>query len=119
MSIEKTLATFRVEKDRWEAFKNKAQRSGNNASEVLNKFIDDYIDGPHLDTNIDRHLDKHTDTVISIDTDKQLDARLDNLIEARLGNRLDVLDNLDSNIDKRIEAAIARQMESSLGEYAA
>lgn len=40
---DKTLATFRVENQIWEAFKQKSKKQGMNASSVLNQFIKTYV----------------------------------------------------------------------------
>lgn len=69
---DKTLATFRIDPQEWEAFKNMAVASGSNASAVLTEFVRSYLapnsQSPtpnpqplHLDTAIDERLDKVLD----------------------------------------------------------
>jgi predicted DNA-binding protein len=41
--IKSQLATFRVEPELWEAFKAQARKDGRTASEVLNEFVQSYI----------------------------------------------------------------------------
>lgn len=41
--IKSQLATFRVEPELWEAFKAQARKDGRTASEVLNEFVQTYI----------------------------------------------------------------------------
>jgi hypothetical protein len=50
---DRILATFRVDPDKWQAFKGKAKTEGSNASAVLIQFVTAYLDG-----NIDSNLDK-------------------------------------------------------------
>lgn len=72
---DKTLATFRIDPQEWEAFKNMAAASGSNASAVLTEFVRSYLapnsQSPtpspqplhldNLDTAIDERLDKVLD----------------------------------------------------------
>jgi hypothetical protein len=81
MSSDKTLATFRIEADKWERFKDKA----GNASKVLTEFIDAYLAGL-IDTASWEALTSPE--------------KADESVLARL-------DSLDSDIDSRIESAIA------------
>lgn len=59
------LATFRVEPERWEAFKAQARKNGKTASDVLNEFVQSYIgdipvsDATRLGTdNLDSLIDE-------------------------------------------------------------
>lgn len=81
MSSDKTLATFRIEGDKWERFKDKA----GNASKVMTEFIDAYLAGL-IDTASWEALSSPE--------------KADESVLARL-------ESLDSNIDSRIERAIA------------
>lgn len=63
------LATFRIDPEKWQAFKGKAKGDGTNASAVLIQLVTAYLDG-----NIDRILDK------SASLDNNLDKRIENAI---------------------------------------
>lgn len=64
---DKTLATFRIDPQEWEAFKNMAAASGSNASAVLTEFVRSYLapnsQSPHLD-NLDTAIDERLDKVL-------------------------------------------------------
>ena len=63
------LATFKIDDKKWEQFKNKA----GNASRVLTKFIDLYLDG---DIDFDRGIEKAKDNY-SIDDIGGIDDKID------------------------------------------
>ena len=71
------LATFRIDEQKWDAFQSWAKSQNSNASEVLKRFIDECLDG-------------------SID--------LSQFSQNPYGK--DVLENIDTRIDKRIETQI-------------
>ncbi len=48
---EKTLATFRIENQKWEAFKAEARKNGSTASEVLLEFVNSYVEHKPAPTN--------------------------------------------------------------------
>ena len=116
---ESTLATFRIDKTKWDAFKNEAR----NASNVLNRFIDAYLAGeitlpdvPEVApvTTIPSNLDSRLS-----DIEKRLEAM--SVLEARL-SRLEAsttTPDLDAVVGDRIEAIIQKQMQDALGESAA
>jgi hypothetical protein len=78
---EKTLATFRIEGDKWERFKDKA----GNASKVLTEFIDAYLAG-------------------LIDTESWEALRSPQNLDESMTARLEIL---EKGIDERIEKALA------------
>lgn len=74
---DKTLATFRIDHQEWEAFKNMAAASGSNASAVLTEFVRSYL-APNSQCPTPNpqplHLD-NLDTAINERLDKVLDDR--------------------------------------------
>ncbi|NJR61224.1 MAG: hypothetical protein HC769_21760 [Cyanobacteria bacterium CRU_2_1] len=69
------LATFKIEPDRWNAFKAKAQEEEKSASSVLKDFIDHYLDGSiELPTEL-----------TGIDIDARIDAKLEKFEAEILG----------------------------------
>jgi len=97
---DKTLATFRVEAEQWQAFKAKAAEDGKNATALLLQWVSMYLDGK-LDVSLDS-------------TQQHLDNNLDNN-----------LDTVLSGLDIRIDSAIAPlqqqidELKAELGEFAA
>lgn len=85
-----TLGTFRIDKLKWEAFRNKS----GNASKVLLNFIDSYLAGEQTPVAAE-----------SRSVPSNLDDRLD-----KLESRINYLENLE----KRLES-----LEGNLGELAA
>lgn len=90
MADDTALGTFRVDKQKWEAFKAKS----GNASKVIVSFIDSYLAGDYIPVATESR---------SVTTD--IDERLD-----KIENRINYLENLE----KRLEA-----LEGDLGELAA
>lgn len=80
MRDNKTLATFRLDAQLWEAFKAEAAKNGTNASAALIAYCRDYASGASRQVS-SSHIDE---TFPSID-----------------------IDNLDERIDKRIQDAMA------------
>lgn len=99
---DKTLATFRIDPEEWEAFKNAATSQGSNASALLTEFVRWYLAGNRLD-------------VATVPTPSHLDTSLQ--------QRLDTIEqSLDELIDKRIEArldAVRSQLEELRGKLKA
>lgn len=76
---DKTLATFRIEPEQWEAFKEMASSKGTNASAVLNELVSWYLAGNQVDSsdsNLDRNIDDIDDEI-----DKRIDEKLDKKLE--------------------------------------
>ncbi|MEH2047521.1 GIY-YIG nuclease family protein [Nostoc sp.] len=86
------LATFRIEPEKWKAFKSLATNQGTNASAVLNEFIDKCL--------AERRIPSDVSTLVGDDSN------LINLIDKRIE------DSIEALIDKRIENSLA----VSLGE---
>ena len=81
---QERLATFKIDSDRWESFKAKAQGDNTNASELLKRFIDAYLQGS-IDAGIDGSLDR-----IDSNLDQRIDRAIAPLVEQirELGHRL-------------------------------
>ncbi|MBD0261180.1 MAG: hypothetical protein ICV78_00245 [Tolypothrix sp. Co-bin9] len=104
---DKTLATFRIDPQEWEQFKNAVSIERTNASAVLLEFVRWYSAGNRLNTsargagtNLDTSLAHNLDTVTSNNLDRVIDERLDNMEQ-----RLDTVtsNNLDRVIDERLD----------------
>jgi hypothetical protein len=93
---DRILATFRVDPDKWQAFKGKAKAEGSNASAVLIQFVTDYLDG-----NIDSNIDK-------LDIDHGLDERIDNAIAKLRDELTETIDNRINQQSERFSAQIER-----------
>jgi hypothetical protein len=96
---DKTLATFRIDPQEWEAFKNAASVEGTNASAVFTEFVRWYNSGNRLGTST-------APTPINLDT--SLVHRLDNIEQ-----RLDTVttNNLDKVIDEHLENCIDKALD--------
>ena len=80
MTDNKTLATFRLDTQLWEAFKAEAAKNGTNASAVLIAYCRDYVSEASRQVSNSR-IDENTSAID--------------------------IDNLDERIDKRIQDAVA------------
>jgi hypothetical protein len=102
MATDSTLATFRIDKNKWESFKFKA----GNASQILNRFIDSYLSGDEtLPTIPESVLVEPSNLEARIDS---LEFRLDDIanLDKRIENiepHLDDIANLDKRIDKSLD----------------
>lgn len=83
---DKTLATFRIEPEQWEAFKEMAANKGTNASAVLNELVSWYLAGNDVNTSSD-HLDRDIDNIAN-EIDKRIDEKLGD-IDERIYKRLE------------------------------
>lgn len=109
---DKILATFRVDSDKWEAFKSAAGLDDSNASAVLLEFIDWYLDGnrltsesvssPNLD-GIDSRIDKLIDDRMA-QIDKRIDERIDDRMVDKTAYLSNSLNDLLGKVYERIEA---------------
>jgi len=88
---DKTLATFKIEPDQWEAFKSKASDSGSNASAMLKDFISAYLSG-----RIDLKQDGSIDTLASLDS--KIEAVLDRVMAGKLDEVRDELGKLTASL---------------------
>lgn len=82
MTDNKTLATFRLDVQLWEAFKAEAVKNGTNASAVLIAYCKDYVSGASRQLSSSR-IDENTSVIIIN------------------------IDNLDERIDKSVQDAVA------------
>lgn len=87
MPDNKTLATFRLDVQLWEAFKAEAVKNGTNASAVLIAYCRDYVSGASRQLS-SRCIDENTSTID--------------------------IDNLDICIDKRVQDAVAEARDQVL-----
>lgn len=80
---EKTLATFRLDADLWQAFQDKAKSNDSNASRVLADFVKHYVNGEsepqNLDANLDEKISKRLDILLDKKLAKHLDKHLDKM----------------------------------------
>lgn len=88
---DKTLATFKIELDQWEAFKSKASASGSNASAMLKDFISAYLSG-----QIDLNQDGSIDTFVNLD--EKIEAVLDRVMTGKLDEVRDELGKLTASL---------------------
>jgi len=61
---EKTLATFRIDPQQWEAFKNLASESGSNASALLLEFVRSTLSSNQISTSPHSSSPTHLDDKI-------------------------------------------------------
>lgn len=95
---EKTLATFRLDADLWQAFQDKAKSNDSNASRVLAEFVKRYVNGESEPKNIDANLDE------------KISKRLDVLLDKKLAKHLDKMEMIAAKADEanaKAEEAIA------------
>ncbi len=76
MASEKVLATFRIDPEKWEQFKNAAGNEGANASSLLLEFVDWYLDGNRL-------RGKESASPTPDNLDEVIDARIAALLDDR------------------------------------
>jgi len=103
--MEKILATFRIDVNAWEAFKDLAAKNDTTATALLTEFVRQQVSG-NIDTHIDSHIDSHIDTHI----DDNLANRIDTIEESLYS--LSTFD-LDAHIDKLLDSrldAIRKEM---------
>ena len=101
----KTLATFRIEENDWNAFKEWADKKGSNASSEIIKFVLSSIgriDGEISADALERRIDEYLDTNI----DKYLDKRIDNLKSTSRDIDKSIDEYLANNLDKNIAEAV-------------
>lgn len=86
--MAKILATFRVDENDWNAFKEWAESRGTNASSELVGFIESAlgrgsdrgaIDLDSLDKRIEGCLDKHLASKLDIGIDKKIETAIESL----------------------------------------
>lgn len=109
---DKTLATFRIDPQEWETFKNTASAEGTNASAVFTEFVRWYNSGNRLgnstafaDTNLDKTIDKRLDII-----EQRLDDRglKPEIIKEQLEEHSATLNELRSQLEELRGKSIAR-----------
>lgn len=98
---DKTLATFKIEPDKWEAFKQQATEAGSNASAMLKDFIDAYLDG-RIEVKPDG----------SIDTETNLDGRIEAVLERLIPRYVPSLEGFNEKVETLTE--IVREQNDRL-----
>ncbi len=83
-----TLGTFRIDKEVWKSFQEKAKADGQNASAVLNRFIRQYLDGV-VGIPADRESPVHLES--------SLEERIEAIVQAQLAASIA---NLEARIDE-------------------
>lgn len=86
-----TLGTFRIDKDVWKAFQDKAKNEGQNASAVLNRFIRQYLDGAvgmPADNESWAHLEEG------------LEGRIEEMVKAQLAISIASLENRLEEVER-------------------
>lgn len=78
------LATFRIDADKWDAFKRKARQSGASASEVLIGFIDSYLGDGGVPAPLP-DASEIEDIKAKLERLDEIEARLDKLEEQQPG----------------------------------
>lgn len=84
--MTKTLATFRIEEEDWESFKEAASAEGCTASDIFKGFVQWFLEGNRLN-------------VLAPKVDKPTSSHLDKSLEERI-------DKLERSIDERIAASL-------------
>jgi hypothetical protein len=100
---DKTLATFKIEPNKWEAFKQKAIDAGSNASATLKDFIDAFIDG---------RIEIKSDGTIN--TESGLDGRIEAVLERLIPRYVPNIDGVSQKIEQLTEAV--REQDDRLGK---
>lgn len=117
---DKTLATFRIDPQDWEAFKNMAGVENSNASAVLNEFVRWYLAGNRINegsTPVPNQESIHLDNTDNIHLDN-IDERLETLIDTKLDERGLKSENLEERM-KEHTAYLAHGLNAMLGELQA
>jgi len=113
---EKILATFRIDPDKWESFKESASIENSNATSVLLDYIDWYLDGYRIQKGRSK----------TIKSQPRLD-NLDERIEALVNERIDAVvkerlqestDHLASGLNEQL-SAVYTELEQLRGKLSA
>lgn len=99
---DKTLATFRIDPQDWEAFKSLASTEGSNASTLLLEFVrwrlaGNQISHPDPTPDSTTHLDNLDDKI-----DERIAARLDTVIDKKLDELRSQIDSLRGKLKARL-----------------
>lgn len=106
---DKTLVTFRYDREKWEAMKEMANTEGTNASAVFAEFVDWYLAGNRVSGDAQRVPTTHLDN--------SPEKRIDNVqqrLDEEIHKRDERIDNLDRCIDE-----IRSQLEELRGKLTA
>jgi hypothetical protein len=110
MADNKTLATFRLDAQLWEAFKAEVAKNGTNASAALTAYCRDYVSGASRQVSSSR-IDKRIDeTSPSIDIDS-LDERIDRQIQDAVAAAQAELVSQTSHLLSEFQASIQQQQQ--------
>lgn len=110
MTDNKTLATFRLENQLWEAFKAEAAKNGTNASAALIAYCRNYVSGASRQAS-GKRIDERIDEVsLGIDIDN-LDKRIDKHVQDAVAGAHEQLISQTSEILNRFQATIQRQQQ--------
>jgi len=112
MANDKILATFRIDPEKWEAFKALASSSGKNASAFLLDFVDSCLDTNQMPSSKSDTNRESVATNIDVYLDS-MDKRIDERLEAHLDSIEHRIDDVDKLIDKRIDE-VRSQLEDQL-----
>lgn len=110
MRDNKTLATFRLDAQLWEAFKAEAAKNGTNASALLLAYCRDYVSGESRQVSSSR-IDKCIDEVSPrIDIDN-LDERIDRQVQDAMAEARAELVSQTSHLLSEFQASIQQQQQ--------
>ena len=120
--VDRTLATFRIDKETWKEFKQWASNRGSNASTELNQFILrslGRIDN-NLDSNLDNknnRIDKDIDKRIEKYLDNNLDTRIEAIVKKYLDEHIDKHTDIDTNPAQCIDKDQKTNLDSNIDSY--
>lgn len=112
---DKKLATFEIDPQVWETFKQKCAAQGKNASAVLVDFVASFNPSVSLEEEIINHLEKYLDTHL----DRNLDQALARYLDSRyINGDLDrlIINNVQSLLDRKQELEAAAQIEQAVNK---
>jgi uncharacterized coiled-coil DUF342 family protein len=127
--MSKILATFRIEESDWNAFKEWAEKRGNNASSELVGFIEsalgrasvqrESISLESLDNRIENCIDKCLDSKLDISIDKRIGTAIESLRDelsgiGAMGDYLTRLTAIESQISPILDSH--REIEALMGK---
>jgi hypothetical protein len=109
MRDNKTLATFRLDAQLWEAFKAEVAKNGTNASAALTAYCRDYVSGAsrQASSRIDERIDEASP---GIDIDS-LHVHLDKQIQDAVANAQTELASQTKQLLSQFQATIQHQQQ--------
>ena len=102
MTDNKTLATFRLNVELWEAFKAEAVKNGTNASAVLIAYCKDYISGVSRQVS-SNCIDENTSTIDIGNLDNCIDKRVQDAVAEARAQLVNQTNHLLSEFTQRME----------------